>query len=92
MIDAIFVYKRIITDNNYKHLQNINFYCIFEIRELQISIIRLMNHKNMRPQDIVILMKLMSTKGKDVTNKQIASELGLSASEVSEALERCRIE
>lgn len=45
----------------------------------------------MRPQDIVILMKLMSTKGKDVTNKQIASELGISASEVSEALERCRI-
>lgn len=45
----------------------------------------------MRPQDIVILMKLISTKDKDITKKQIASELLISASEVSEALERCRL-
>lgn len=45
----------------------------------------------MRPQDIVILMKLISTKGEVITNKQIASELGISASEVSEALERSRV-
>ena len=45
----------------------------------------------MRPQDIVVLMKLISTKGRDITNRQIAIELGISASEVSEALERCRI-
>lgn len=45
----------------------------------------------MRPQDIVILMKLISTKGRELTNKQIARELEISASEISEALERCRI-
>lgn len=45
----------------------------------------------MRPQDIVILMKLISTKQEGITNKQIAAELGISASEVSEALERCRV-
>ena len=50
-----------------------------------------MKFKQMRPQDIVVLMKLISTKGRDITNKEIASELGISASEVSEALERCRI-
>lgn len=45
----------------------------------------------MRPQDIVILMKLMSTRLEGITNKQLAFELGISASEFSEALERCRI-
>lgn len=45
----------------------------------------------MRPQDIVILLKLISIKEKGLTYKQIASELGISASEVSEALERCRV-
>lgn len=44
----------------------------------------------MRPQDIVILMKLISSKDRRLTNKQIADELGISASEISEALERCR--
>lgn len=45
----------------------------------------------MRPQDIVILFKLISSKDREINKKQIARELGISASEISEALERCRI-
>ena len=45
----------------------------------------------MRPQDIVVLLKKVTQAGRDMTNAQIAKELGLSASEVSEAMERCRI-
>ncbi|MDE7462519.1 MAG: hypothetical protein K2M88_05090 [Muribaculaceae bacterium] len=46
---------------------------------------------SMRPQDVVILLKKVSSVGRNITNAQIAKELGISASEVSEALERCRI-
>lgn len=49
------------------------------------------SHKGMRPQDIVILLKKVTFAGQGMTNAQIAKELGISASEVSEALERCRI-
>ncbi len=45
----------------------------------------------MRPQDVVILLKKITLTGRFMTNAQIAKELGISASEVSEALERCRI-
>lgn len=48
-------------------------------------------HNGMRPQDIVILLKKITEKGRDLLNGQIAKDLGISASEVSEALERCRI-
>lgn len=49
------------------------------------------SHNGMRPQDIVILLKKVTLAGRGMTNAQIAKELGISASEVSEALERCRI-
>ena len=49
------------------------------------------NHNGMRPQDIVILLKKVTDKGRRLLNGQVAKELGISASEVSEALERCRI-
>lgn len=45
----------------------------------------------MRPQDIVILLKKITKNGRTLLNGQVAKELGISASEVSEALERCRI-
>lgn len=45
----------------------------------------------MRPQDIVILLKKITPIGRNMTSAQIAKELGISASEISEALERCRI-
>ena len=49
------------------------------------------SHNGMRPQDIVILLKKVTLAGRCMTNAQIAKELSISASEVSEALERCRI-
>lgn len=48
-------------------------------------------HNGMRPQDIVVLLKKIAANGRNLTNGQIAEELSISASEVSEALERCRV-
>ena len=45
----------------------------------------------MRPQDILILLKKISADNRKITNKQLSEELGISASEVSEGLERCRV-
>ncbi|WBA44045.1 hypothetical protein [Hymenobacter canadensis] len=45
----------------------------------------------LRPQDIVLLLKLVaSSKARVWLGKELAYELSLSASEVSEALARCR--
>lgn len=48
-------------------------------------------HNGMRPQDVVILLKKTTKDGKNLLNKDIATSLKISPSEVSEALERCRI-
>lgn len=45
----------------------------------------------MRPQDVVILLKKMTDEGSRMMNKDVAATLGISPSEVSEAMERCRI-
>lgn len=45
----------------------------------------------MRPQDIVILLKIVSMRNGDSLYKQIAEELFISAAEVTHALERCRL-
>jgi len=45
----------------------------------------------MRPQDIVILIKILTYKKSDWRNIDIANSLNMSASEVSEALNRCKI-
>lgn len=47
-------------------------------------------NKGMRPQDIVILLKKVTRRGRLQLNREIAKDLNISASEVSEALERCR--
>ncbi|MCH5242864.1 MAG: hypothetical protein J1F67_10685 [Muribaculaceae bacterium] len=44
----------------------------------------------MRPQDIIILLKLISSEGRGMSNKDMAQELQISASEFCESLERCR--
>lgn len=54
--------------------------CNSRIANYEFKILKI-NH--MRPLDIVILMKLISTKDVDVTNKKLATELGISASELS---------
>lgn len=48
-------------------------------------------HKGMRPQDIVILLKIISLQGKSWYNKNLASALRISNSEVSESLNRSSI-
>ena len=45
----------------------------------------------MKPQDVVVLLKKLTPQGRGMLGKDIASSLQISASEVSEALERCRI-
>lgn len=45
-------------------------------------------HAGMRPQDIVILLKKITPSGSKMNGKQLAESLGISASEVSEALDR----
>jgi len=48
-------------------------------------------HNGMRPQDIVVLLKIVSMKNTSWRNIDIANSLKLSPSEVSEALNRCKI-
>ena len=50
-----------------------------------------MKQNGMKPQDVVVLMKRITPQGQTMLNKDIAQSLGISASEVSEAMERCRV-
>ena len=45
-------------------------------------------HNGMKPQDVVILLKIASLKGEPFLQKEIAEELQISASELSESLNR----
>lgn len=64
----------------------------FANRESQI-ILTVMSGKQifMRPQDVVVLLKKTTAKGRNMSGKQLAAALGISQSEVSESLERSRI-
>lgn len=44
----------------------------------------------MKEQDLVILLKKLTTKGSDLSIRKLAEELGMSASSVSESLERSK--
>lgn len=48
-------------------------------------------HKGMRPQDIVILLKILALGDEEWYNKDLAYQLGISNSEVSESLNRSMI-
>ena len=48
-------------------------------------------HNGMRPQDIVVLLKIISMTDDKWRNMDIANAVGISPSEVSEALNRCKI-
>ena len=48
-------------------------------------------HKGMRPQDIVILLKIAALKDKAWLAKDLALSLNISASEVSESLNRSKL-
>lgn len=45
----------------------------------------------MRPQDIVVLLKKMTSSGRYMSCRGLAESLGMSASSVCESLERCRV-
>lgn len=44
----------------------------------------------MKEQDIVVLLKKLTSKGCTLSVRKLAEEIGMSASNVSESLERCR--
>ena len=44
----------------------------------------------MKPLDIVVLLKKMTSKGASMTGRGLAESLGVSASSVSESLNRCK--
>ena len=48
-------------------------------------------HKGMRPHDIVILLKIAALKNKSWLAKDLAQSLNISASEVSESLNRSKL-
>ncbi len=48
-------------------------------------------HNGMRPQDIVVLLKIVALRNDDWRNSDLAHSLQISASEVSEVLNRCKI-
>ena len=48
-------------------------------------------HKGMRPHDIIILLKIAALKDKPWLAKDLAQSLGISASEVSESLNRSKL-
>lgn len=64
-------------------------YLQFANRELKI--IDMKKHNGMRPQDIVVLIKIISLQQPDWKNIDIANAVLISPSEVSEALNRCKI-
>lgn len=61
----------------------------FANRELTIGVMK--KHNGMRPQDIVVLLKILSIRDNKWRNIDIANAIGISPSEVSEALNRCKI-
>lgn len=66
-------------------------YLQFANCESRIKISIMKKHNGMRPQDIVILLKILSMKKEDWYYADLAHSLKISASEVSEALNRCKI-
>jgi hypothetical protein len=48
-------------------------------------------HNGMRPQDIVVLLKIIALKHDNWLNADLAHALKISPSEISEALNRCKI-
>ena len=46
------------------------------------------SHNGMRPQEYSDTTEKVTLIGREMTNAQVAKDLGISASEVSEALER----
>ena len=50
----------------------------------------MLNFNDMKEQDIVILLKKLTSKGRNFSVRKLAEELNMSASSVSESLERSK--
>ncbi len=74
---GLWVFSKIIVDSH------------IAIRELQINLMK--KHNGMRPHDVVILLKIIAKGDKPWFNKDLANELYISQSEVSESLNRSKI-
>ncbi len=48
-------------------------------------------HNGMRPQDIVVLLKILAINNDEWRNSDLAYKLNISASEITEVLNRCKI-
>lgn len=57
----------------------------------EFKIFDMKKHNGMRPQDIVVLLKIVALNNNEWRNIDIANAILLSPSEVSEALNRCKI-
>ena len=55
------------------------------------NILTMKKHSGMRPQDILVLLRITSLRDSEWLNLDIAKFLKISQSEISEALNRCRI-
>lgn len=71
-------------------LQNIYYICNSRIANCKLILSAMKKHNGMRPQDIVVLLKIISIKDDNWRNIDIANAIELSPSEVSEALNRCK--
>ncbi|MBI4124417.1 MAG: hypothetical protein HY466_00610 [Deltaproteobacteria bacterium] len=49
------------------------------------------SHNGMRPQDVAVLLKIVALSGEPWRHIDLAQHLNLSQSEVSEALDRCKL-
>lgn len=70
-------------------MSNINH--LFLIRESRIENNEMKKHQGMRPQDLVILLKIAAKGEQRWLMKDLSQELGISASEISESLNRSSI-
>lgn len=63
---------------------------MFAIRERRMLCYKYLIIIYMKPQDIVILLKKLTSSGQSLSCRKLAESLEMSASSVSESLERCK--
>ena len=60
------------------------------VREWITLLYKRLIHKAMKPQDLLVLLKKMTTDGKELSCRGLAASLGMNPSSVSESLERSK--
>lgn len=64
---------------------------LFANREQRTTFVNMKSHNGMRPQDVVVLIKIIISKQDQWQYRDLASDLFLSVSEISESLSRSHI-